>query len=37
MSFDSYGNMWVSDSGNGRVQKFFVNNVSNGMCYLNSS
>ena len=30
MSFDSDGNIWVADTGNGRIQKFIVNNVSTG-------
>ena len=30
LSFDSDGNMWIGDSGNGRIQKFALNNVSSG-------
>ena len=28
MSFDNQGNIWVADTGNGRIQKFILNNAS---------
>ena len=31
MSFDSFGNIWVADSNNNRIQKFVLNNDTCGM------